>query len=680
MPQKQQIKLAQKLQHYTYMSELKHQPRLLKQLSENAVHRLLKVNRLWFSAIFLIFATIVSVLIVMTIDLLWDGKFNYELEFAGVVTPFLDGMLCIIFILAMLNELRAEVMRRETTEKMLNEAQRIAKIGNWSLDLAENRLVWSEEIFRIFEIDSQHFGASYEAFNEAIHPEDRAKVDEAYRTSLKTRKPYHIYHRLLMKDGRIKYVIERAETIYNTQNVPLHSIGTVQDVTDVKRMEQELQLREVVFRGLFENMSSAVAIYDAFDNGNDFIFRDFNLAGELIENIKREQLIGKRLTEVFPKVIEYGLLSVLQKVWKTGQAEHFPVSFYSDARISGWRENFIFRLQSGELVVIYNDVTERKLAEIAIKESRENLQLLLDSMAEGAYGIDNNGNCTFINNAFLHLLGYQDSSEIVGHNIHNLIHHTHANGEPYHECECNMHKAYENRQSINISHEVFWRKDGTSIPVEYFSQPIIKEGAVIGAIATFIDITERKKAEEEIHKLAFYDVLTGLANRRLLNDRIKQTLLMNKRNRHYGALIFLDLDNFKSLNDAHGHNAGDMLLIEVASRIKNCVREADSAARLGGDEFVVMLAKLDTSKTISVKEASFVAKKICKSLAELFYLIVQQENNVNVTITHHCTASIGVMVFNSQMSQDDILKCADMAMYQAKEAGGNLVRLYNAND
>ena len=662
------------------MSKLEYQPRLIKKLSEKAVYRLLKVNPLWFAVIFLTFAIIVSVLIVMTIDLLWDGKFNLELEFAGVVTPLLDGMLCIIFILAMLSELRAEVMRRETAERILNEAQRIAKIGNWTLDLTENRLEWSEEIFRIFEIDSQQFGASYEAFNEAVHPEDRIMVYEAYQTSLETQLPYNISHRLLMKDGRIKYVIERAETIYNAQREPLLSIGTVQDVTDLKRLEQELQLRESVFRGLFENMSSAVAIYDAVDNGGDFIFRDFNLAGELIDNIKREQLIGKRLTEVFPKIIEYGLHTALQRVWRTGKPEHFPMSFYSDERISGWRENFIFRLQSGELVVIYNDVTERKKAEVAIKESRENLQLLLDSMAEGAYGVDNNGNCTFINNAFLHLLGYQDSSEIVGRNIHNLIHHTHANGVPYPERECNMHKAYENRQSINVSHEVFWRKDGTSIPIEYFSQPIIKEGAVIGAIATFIDITERKKAEEEIHKLAFYDALTGLANRRLLTDRIKQALLMSKRNSYYGALIFLDLDNFKSLNDEHGHNAGDMLLIEVAYRIKTCVREADSAARLGGDEFVVMLDELDAVKAVSVKEANIVAQKICKSLAEPYYLIVQQESNAKVTVTHHCTASIGVMVFNSQISPDDILRCADIAMYQAKEDGGNLVRFYDSSE
>jgi diguanylate cyclase (GGDEF)-like protein len=166
----------------------------------------------------------------------------------------------------------------------------------------------------------------------------------------------------------------------------------------------------------------------------------------------------------------------------------------------------------------------------------------------------------------------------------------------------------------------------------------------------------------------------------LLSDRIKQALIMSKRNNHYGALIFLDLDKFKSLNDVHGHNAGDMLLVEVATRIKNCVRAADSAARLGGDEFVVMLGELDADKATSVKEAGIVAQKISQALAEPYSLIVQQEGNAKVTVMHYCTASIGVMVFNYQSSADDILRYADIAMYQAKEEGGNLVRFYDVDE
>ena len=275
-----------------------------------------------------------------------------------------------------------------------------------------------------------------------------------------------------------------------------HSISVVRDITKRKRLEQEVQFnREAIFSGIFENMSSAVAIYEAQDNGEDFVFRNFNRSGELIDNIKREQIIGKRLSEVFPKIKESGLFTVLQRVWKTGQAEHFPATLYSDERITGWRENYVFRLPSGEMVAIYDDVTERKLGEKALQESRESLQLLLDSMAEGAFGVDNHGDCTFVNQRFLHLLGYQDVNEIIGQHVHKLIHHTRSNGQPYPDSECKTGTAYITHQPINVSDEVFWRKDGSAIPVEYWSYPILKDGAVIGAITTFTDITERKQAE-----------------------------------------------------------------------------------------------------------------------------------------------------------------------------------------
>ena len=138
------------------------------------------------------------------------------------------------------------------------------------------------------------------------------------------------------------------------------------------------------------------------------------------------------------------------------------------------------------------------------------------------------------------------------------------------------------------------------------------------------DITERKHAEELIHNFAFFDALTQLPNRRLLNDRLSQTMLASKRSSHYGALMFLDLDNFKPLNDAHGHDAGDLLLVEVARRITQCVREVDTVARFGGDEFVIMLSDLDVDKTESIAQAAIVAEKIRSSLSEPYVLTLQR--------------------------------------------------------
>jgi len=189
------------------------------------------------------------------------------------------------------------------------------------------------------------------------------------------------------------------------------------------------------------------------------------------------------------------------------------------------------------------------------------------------------------------------------------------------------------------------------------------------------DITERKQMEEQVHQLAFYDPLTKLPNRRLLNDRLSQAITSSRRSGCYGALIFLDLDNFKSLNDTHGHRAGDLLLIEAARRLTTCVREMDTVARLGGDEFVVVVAEFDLNKAESAGKARLIAEKIRICLAEPYLLSVKGDDKLDRLIEHHCTASIGVVVFNdSEGTQEDFLRLADTAMYHAKEAGRNLIR------
>ncbi len=185
---------------------------------------------------------------------------------------------------------------------------------------------------------------------------------------------------------------------------------------------------------------------------------------------------------------------------------------------------------------------------------------------------------------------------------------------------------------------------------------------------------------EKIHNMAFYDALTQLPNRRLLEDRLAQTIAASKRSGFYGALLFLDLDNFKPLNDTHGHGAGDLLLVEVSRRINSCVREVDTVARFGGDEFVVVLSVLDADKDKSTIQASIVAEKIRAALSEPYVLNIRNEGEADASIEHHCTSSIGVVLFiNHEARSEHILKCADIAMYQAKEAGRNSIRFYDAD-
>ena len=220
-------------------------------------------------------------------------------------------------------------------------------------------------------------------------------------------------------------------------------------------------------------------------------------------------------------------------------------------------------------------------------------------------------------------------------------------------------------------------KDGRLIWGEVMSKTDRNaQGEIIGYHGITREITERKRLEEQVRQLAFHDPLTHLANRRLMLEHLDQAMSASKRSHHHGALLFLDLDNFKSLNDTHGHSVGDLLLIEVAERLKACVREADTVARFGGDEFVVLLCELDTQPAEASEQAIAVAEKIRIRLSDLYVLQAAPSGPATGTIEHQCTASIGVAIFRGRdESQSSVIDRADAAMYQAKKDGRNRIRL-----
>lgn len=213
-------------------------------------------------------------------------------------------------------------------------------------------------------------------------------------------------------------------------------------------------------------------------------------------------------------------------------------------------------------------------------------------------------------------------------------------------------------------------KDGVFLTVKL---PLRDDAGNIYALCGIsTDITDYKRREDEMRQQAFHDELTGLPNRRLLYDRLDLAIAASRRSELYGALLFIDLDNFKPLNDSHGHEAGDLLLIEVARRLHNCVRDVDTVARLGGDEFVVMIQNLDADDERSRSQAAIIAEKIRVALSEPYRLQLKGEQRHEFMIEHACTASIGVCLFHSaEQSAEDILRRADQAMYAVKESGRN---------
>ncbi|MDI1308811.1 MAG: sensor domain-containing diguanylate cyclase [Methylotenera sp.] len=321
------------------------------------------------------------------------------------------------------------------------------------------------------------------------------------------------------------------------------------------------------------------------------------------------------------------------------------------------------------------EVNEYKKSEEALHASEQRLQLVLKASQLGFWDWDIKNNIVTRNERCAEMLGYQSSDiELTVKQWVDFIHPE--------DREMVWQSVRDNIDGVKKIHALEYRmrtKNG-----EY--RWVLDQGQVVSWDAdqratrmcgTHTDITERKNMEEQVRNFAFYDALTQLPNRRLLDDRLTKAIATSKRSGYYGAVMFLDLDNFKPINDNHGHQAGDLLLIEVANRVKGCIREVDTVARLGGDEFVVILSELSLDEAESISETKLIAEKILNVLAEPYLLTVTQFGQKDKVIEHGCTASIGAVVFvKDSSSQIDLMKWADAAMYKAKDEGRNLIRFH----
>lgn len=282
---------------------------------------------------------------------------------------------------------------------------------------------------------------------------------------------------------------------------------------------------------------------------------------------------------------------------------------------------------------------------------------------EGVMVTDANNIILRVNHSFTTLTGYQ-AAEVLGKNTQILISERHAK-----QFYRDIIKAL--LQEKSWAGEVWSkRKDGTINPYRLTITAVsTPEGQVSNYVVAISDISEFKKTQESILQLAFHDPLTKLPNRRVLQDRVQQAITASMRNQHHGAIMFMDLDHFKVLNDSLGHDIGDMLLVEVAQRLRSCVREGDTVTRLGGDEFVVMLEDLG----IDYKESGEIAKNIAKKIIEVINRPYKLQH-----YTYKIGCSIGISLFcGNAVTVDNLLKQADMAMYKAKKSGRNALRLFS---
>jgi diguanylate cyclase (GGDEF)-like protein/PAS domain S-box-containing protein len=361
------------------------------------------------------------------------------------------------------------------------------------------------------------------------------------------------------------------------------------------------------------------------------------------------------------------IAQVYALISRIGRGNFAPVaalSTESENSVMGWLAKTQIRLNKLELA--------RQHAEEALRENEARYRAMVEGSAEPIL-VHRDGALIYLNPSSLRVLGAHAPSELVGKPLVDIVH------PDYHQLlRERVDIAMASGAPAPAAELKFLKVDGTVIDVEAQSALVMLDG-VKSVQVSWRDITERKRLEDKVRQLAFFDALTKLPNRRLLDDRLQQSVAASKRSGLYGALMFLDLDNFKPLNDTHGHVVGDLLLVEAATRLKACVRDNDTVARFGGDEFVVMLSDLDAQRSRAMELAETVAQKIRTSLSQTYSLKVSHEMQDPTVVEHHCTASVGVVVYgHNEGTAQDFLKWADAAMYQAKAAGRNTVRFYDA--
>jgi diguanylate cyclase (GGDEF)-like protein/PAS domain S-box-containing protein len=434
-------------------------------------------------------------------------------------------------------------------------------------------------------------------------------------------------------------------------------LPTAVDIAERTKAEQATQEAKERIELIFNTSPDAVLI----SRLSDGYITDVNNAFTNLTGYTKEESIGNTTLGLNLWVNPDDRKKFIHELQATGFCDNLEAQFRKKdgSQHAGVLSAGITTIQGiSHIVSTTRDITERKLAEEALRVAATAFDSQESMMITDADGV-----ILRVNHAFTETTGYT-AEEAVGQTPRLLKSGRH-NVDFYHAMWETIHRTGTWRGEI-------WdkRKNGEVYP-SWLTISAVKgvDGAVTHYVGSHIDITERKRAEEKIKHLAFYDPLTGLPNRQLLMDRLQHALASSARSGKQGALLFIDLDDFKTLNDTLGHDIGDLLLKQVAQRLQSCIREGDTVARLGGDEFVVMLEDFGEQALEAAAQTEAIGEKILATLNQPYRLA-----------EHECrsTSSIGATLFSGhQQAIEALLKQADIAMYQAKKAGRNILRFFD---
>lgn len=431
----------------------------------------------------------------------------------------------------------------------------------------------------------------------------------------------------------------------------------LKDIGQRQHTERDLQFSEARLRAIAGALPDLLMVLDEDGRYLEVIAPDPQLL-----RLPVGALLGKRLHEVLALSQAESLLAFVRLTLSSNAPQ---VTEYRMQTLAGLRlfEAHARRLDvtlegRAAVVMIIRDITERSLAEEELR-----IAAIAFETQQGMFITDASSHILRVNQAFCRITGYQPDDVIGQHT--RLLSSGQQGAEFYRQMWQSIH------QHGSWQGEIWNRRKSGEVFPEWLSISAVRatDGRVSHYVASLSDISERKEAEQQIRHLAFYDPLTGLPNRRLLLDRLQQAMAHSAQSGQYGALMFLDLDNFKNINDLYGHQAGDQLLLQAAGRLSALVRSSEAVARLGGDEFVLMLEQLGGQADQAASRAEQLGGQILHSLSQPYSLLGQPL---------HSSVSIGVVLFlGNHESVDELFKRADLSMYEAKHAGKNALRFFD---
>jgi diguanylate cyclase (GGDEF)-like protein/PAS domain S-box-containing protein len=540
--------------------------------------------------------------------------------------------------------------------------------GVWDVNVQTQEAIYSKRWKEMLELDSDVLTNNRQEWISRIHPDDRTNVLELGQAYLEGKTDaYVVEYRLQCKGGQYKWMLSRGMLVSRDEaGKPLRMIGTQTDISERKNAELTLRNAQAELEESYDKFKD---LYEFAPIGYITISKhgmisQLNWRASAMLGFDRKNIINQRITQFIDESDKARWVRMFSTLKELNPSEelsfdlkftlHNGMSFYANLnciRMDDEDEQSMLRVTLEDITMVKNSEIDLRIAATAF-ESQDGLMVT-----------DADNRILKVNKAFTEITGYSDA-EVIGKNPSMF-----SSGR--HDATFFAAMWESLNKTGRWSGEIWNRRKNGEVYPENLTISTVKNdlGIITNYVGASADISQIKAATEEIQQLAFFDSLTQLPNRRLLMDRLKHALAASARNGRQGAVLFLDLDHFKVLNDSLGHDIGDLLLQQVAARLAICVREGDTVARLGGDEYVVVLEDLSEQGFEAAAQTETIANKILATLNQPYELDIHE---------HHITPSIGITVFDGHSATiDELLKQADIAMYQAKKAGRNTMRFFN---